>query len=384
MLDGVDLEGKKVLLRTDLNLPMRDGEPQKSLRFKRYVETIEELSEKGARTMILSHQGRPGRKDFVSLRAHRELIEEETGLEINFLQAFMGEKLGERLDALDNGGVVLMENVRLLSEELKNFSPEKHGKDLYVREMAKKFDLYINDAFSVAHRSQASVVGFPQHLESFKGPVMKEEIENCSKIREEFDNGVLVLGGEKPSDLVGIIQANIGSVEKILLGGIPGELGLIIKGYGLGKKEKWIRERDLDSAEEEFRDLLEQWPGKIETPVDLATEEGNQKVNEVQGMTWDIGEETADKYAEIISGSDAVLMKGPMGAFEKHAEGTEKILDAISKNNGLTVLGGGHTSSLVKEFGYSLDDFSHVSIAGGAFVKYVSGQNLPGLEAIDN
>ncbi len=382
MLDSADLSGKKVLLRTDLNLPLRNGRPQKSLRFEKYVQTIEALSEQNAKTVVISHQGRPGREDFKSLKDHRKLIEDYTGLEIGFSQSFMGEELGEKLKEMDEGDVILLENIRLLAEEMKNYSPKKHGKDLYVREMAEKFDLYINDAFSVAHRSQASIVGFPQHLESFMGPVMKEEVNNCSKIMNEFDNGVLVLGGEKPSDLVGIIKSNIESVDKVLLGGIPGELGLMIKGYSLGEKERWIRERDLDSAEEEFRELLEKWPGKIETPVDLSTGKGNCMVENVEDMTWDIGEETAEKYADMIREADSVLMKGPMGAFEQHPRGTEQIIEAISQNEGLTVLGGGHTSSLIKEFGYKTQDFSHVSIAGGAFVKYLSGEKLPGLEAL--
>lgn len=383
MLDDLDLEGKKVLLRTDLNLPLEDGIPRKSLRFKRYVETIERLSEREAKTVVITHQGRPGRKDFISLRQHRTLIEEEIDREVTFSQAFMGQELAKTIDGMDNGGVVLMENIRVLSEELRNFSPQKHSEDLYVKEMADKFDIYVNDAFSTAHRSQASVVGFPHHLDSFKGPVMKAEIENCTKIKNQFDNGVLVLGGEKPSDLIGIIKSNIEDIDKVLLGGVPGELGLIIKGYSLGEKEKWIRERDLDSAEEEFRELLERWPGKLETPIDLVTNDGVRDVADVNSMTWDIGKETSKKYAKIIDEAEAVLMKGPMGAFEQHPEGTERVLEAISKNEGLTVLGGGHTSALVKDFGYSISDFTHVSIAGGAFVQLLSGKPLPAIEAIN-
>jgi phosphoglycerate kinase len=212
---------------------------------------------------------------------------------------------------------------------------------------------------------------------------MREELDNCRKIRDEFDSGVLVLGGEKPSDLIGIIEAKIDSVDKVILGGVPGEVALLAQGKDLGEKTHWIEERGLDSKKEELKDLIEEYPEKFETPSDLATENGDKRPEEVEKMTWDIGEETSERYAEIIEKADSVLMKGPMGTFEQHSEGTEKILEALKNCEGFTVMGGGHTSSLVEEFGYTMDDFDHVSIAGGAFVKCVSGGELPAVEALD-
>lgn len=379
----MNVEGRKVALRTDLNLPLENGRPQKTLRFNRYLETIRELSESDAKTVILAHQGRPGRKDFISLEKHSELLNEEIDTQVYFVKSILGDQLEQTLDEMDDGEVALLENVRMMSEELKNYSGKKHAEDLYINNMADNFDLYINDGFSVAHRSQASIVGLPEILESRPGPVMREELDNCRKIRDEFDSGVLVLGGEKPSDLIGIIEAKIDTVDKVLLGGVPGEVALLAQGKDLGEKTQWIEERGLDSKKEELKNLIEEYPEKFETPSDLATENGDKRPEEIESMTWDIGEETAERYAEIIEKADSVLMKGPMGAFEQHSEGTEKILEALKNCEGFTVMGGGHTSSLVDEFGYSMDDFDHVSIAGGAFVRCVSGGELPAVEALD-
>jgi phosphoglycerate kinase len=379
----MNAEGEKILLRTDLNLPLKDGRPQKTLRFERYLETIETLSEEGKKTVVMAHQGRPGRDDFKSLENHSKLLDEELDVEVHFIGSILGSELEEVLDEMKDGEVALLENVRLMSEELKNFSGEKHSRAIYVNHLAEKFDRYVNDAFSVAHRSQASIMGFPELIESGPGEVMQTELENCRRIRDEFDSGVLVLGGEKPSDLIGIIESKIDSVDKVLLGGIPGELALMTQGVDIGEKTGWIEERGLDSEREELKKLIENHPEKFELPEDLATDSGDKSSEEVEGMTWDIGGDTAERYSEIIEEADSVLMKGPMGAFEEHPEGTEKVLEALKNCDGFTVMGGGHTSSLVREFGYSMDDFDHVSIAGGAFVRCISGGELPAVTALN-
>ncbi len=374
---------ENLLLRTDLNLPLEDGRPQKTVRFEQYLDTLKEYSDKDAKTVILAHQGRPGRNDFTSLEEHAQLINEELESDVHFISSILGSEIEETLEEMESGEIALLENVRLMSEELKNYNGEKHAEGLYINHVAQHFDKFINDAFSVAHRSQASTVGLPEIIESEPGPLMSRELDNCRKIRDEFNSGVLVLGGEKPSDLIGIIEAKIDSIDKVLLGGVPGEVALMAQGQNLGKKEEWIEERGLDSKKEELNQLIDEHPNKFELPSDLATENGDKRPEDVEEMTWDIGKETSERYAAIIEEADSVLMKGPMGAFEKHSEGTEKILEALKNCKGFTVMGGGHTSSLVKEFGYSMNDFDHVSIAGGAFVRCVSGGNLPAVDALN-
>ena len=313
-------------------------------------------------------------------------MSESLNQDVSFVPSFFGPELGETVAGMQNGDVAMLENIRFLSEELQNASPELHAHDFFVERISQYFDMYVDDAFSAAHRSHGSMVGFTETLDSYAGPIMRKELDSCSKIREEFDSGLLVLGGEKPSDLVGIIEEMIESVDGVLLGGIPGELALIAEGEDLGEKQSWIEEKGLDSKKHELLELIEEHEEKFMLPEDVATDSGNYEIGEVPDgeMTWDIGEKTTEKFTEEISSAEAVMMKGPMGAFEEHPDGTKQIVNAIAENNGFTVLGGGHTSSLVQRFGHDLEEFSHVSIAGGAFVRYMSGENLPAVEALEN
>lgn len=383
-ISEADLEGKKVVLRTDLNLPVEDGEPKRTVRFERYMETVKELSERGAKTLVIAHQGRPARNDFMSLERHAELMSEELGQEVNFVQCFFGQEIGDTVASMDEGDVSLLENIRFLSEELQNLGPERHSHDYFVENLAKYFDLYFDDAFSAAHRSHGSMVGFTPLLESYPGPVMQRELENCQRVRDELDNPILVLGGEKPSDLIGMMEQMIDRAEKVLLGGIPGELALKLQGYELGEKSGWIEEQGFDGKSEELKQMVEEYGDKILLPQDVRTESGNHDVGEVpeDDITWDIGEKTQERYVEEIQDADSIVMKGPMGAFEDRPEGTRAVVNAIAENDGFTVLGGGHTSSLVHRFDHELDDFTHVSIAGGAFVRYMSGEELAAVEAL--
>ncbi|MFB6209224.1 MAG: phosphoglycerate kinase [Candidatus Nanohaloarchaea archaeon] len=383
--EDVELEGRRVLLRTDLNLPIEDGEPRKTVRFERYLETIEELSGKDAKVVIVAHQGRPARKDFLSLEKHSEILEESMEREVEFVPSFFGPELGEKVARMDNGEVAMLENIRFLSEELQNAPAQVHAHDFFVEKISQYFDIYVDDAFSAAHRSHGSMVGFTERLESCAGPIMQKEYENCSRVSEEFHDGLMVLGGEKPSDLIGIMNEMIEDVDKVLLGGIPGELALKIKGHDLGEKSEWIEEQSFSSREEELRQILDKHGEKIVLPADVRTDSGDYEVGEVPGgeMTWDIGEGTTKKFVSEIREADDILMKGPMGAFEEHPEGTRKIVEAIAETDCFTVLGGGHTSSLVHRFDHELDEFSHVSIAGGAFVRFMSGEDLPAIQALE-
>ncbi|WEL19246.1 phosphoglycerate kinase [Candidatus Nanohalococcus occultus] len=383
-LSDTELESKNILLRTDLNLPIEDGEPQKTVRFERYLETIEEISQKGGKTLIIAHQGRPSRSDFLSLEDHAKILSDELGRDVELVKSFFGSELGEAVASMQEGDVKLLENIRLLSEELQNLPAERHANDYFVKNAEKYFDIYVNDAFSAAHRSHASLVGFNSHLDDYAGLVMERELESCRKIRDELDSPTLVLGGEKPSDIIGMLEKMIEDVQKVLLGGVPGELALVIEGNSLGEKKQWLEQQGLDGSKDELETLLDEHGEKFVLPEDVRTADGNQEVGEVpeDAMIWDIGEKTEEKFAEKIRESNSVLMKGPMGAFEDHPSGTKTVVEAIAENKGFTVLGGGHTSSLVQRFDHDLEEFSHVSIAGGAFVRFMSGEKLAAVEAL--
>jgi phosphoglycerate kinase len=385
-IDDVDIEGRNIVLRTDLNLPIEEGEPQETVRFKRYLETIREISDKGGRTVVMAHQGRPARKDFLSLEEHAEILSENLDKEVKFVQTFFGPQLGDAIASMQDGDVVMLENIRFLSEELQNVGPERHSQDYFVQNMAKYFDLFVEDAFSAAHRSHGSIVGFMPLLETCAGKIMERELESCQKIRDDLDNPTLILGGEKPSDVIGMAKQMIDRVDKVLLGGVPGELALIIEGNQLGEKSDWIEEHGFDSGINELEELLDQHGDKIMIPDDVRSDSGNYEPSEVpeNDMVWDIGESTRRKYVQTIEKADSILMKGPMGAFEDYEEGSKAIVDAVAMNTGFTVIGGGHTSSLVQRFNHDLDDFGHVSIAGGAFVRFMSGEDLAAVKALRN
>lgn len=381
-----DVEGKKVLMRTDLNLPVKDGIPMKNLRLQKYAESVKKLSERGAKIVLLAHQGRPGDKDFISLEKHVEILEDYLDEEIRFINSFMGDGLSETVEKMEKGDVALVENIRMMSEELMNEEVEKHSQDIFVEHMAKEFDFYVNDAFSVAHRPHGSMMGFIGHLPSSAGPLMVDEVQNCKTARDGLDSPTLVLGGAKPSDLGKMIERMKERAEKVLLGGIPGEISLKIQGNNMEKKYGWIKEKGLNKGEEELERLLDEEPELFETPLDVVTEDGVKKVSELEGdeMIWDIGPETASRYSKIIASSESVVMKGPMGAFENgYIEGTRKVIEAVADCDGFSLLGGGHTSTVLEDVDVSFDSFSHVSIAGGAFVRFMSGGDLPVLDALN-
>ncbi len=381
-----DVEGKKVLVRSDLNLPIEENRPVKNLRLERYSESIKELSDRGAKVVLMAHQGRPGDKDFMSLENHVSLLEKEIGKEVKFIASFFGQEPEEKIEEMTNGDIALFENARFLSEELRNETVEKHSENIFVKKLQRHFDLFVNDAFSVAHRPHGSMMGFMKNLETCAGPLMAREIKECSKARDAVENPVLVLGGAKPADLVKVLENMIEKAEKVLLGGIPGEIALKLKGKDLEKKYGWIKERGLNEGEKEFFDILKEHEDKFVLPVDIRNEKGKVDVEKLDGteMVWDIGPETAEKYRAIIRSAESVIMKGPMGAYEEgYREGSLSVLKAVTLCNGFTLLGGGHTSTLLSESEFSVDDFSHVSIAGGAFVRFMSGEQLPVISALE-
>jgi phosphoglycerate kinase len=199
------------------------------------------------------------------------------------------------------------------------------------------------------------------------------------------EDPVLVLGGAKAADIVKMIDRMGDRASTILLGGIPGDLALHLTGHDIGVKYDWIQEKGFDEAVEELERVLKQHDDKIVLPKDLQTESGNVVVEEFPAdqHVWDIGEETRREFVREIEDATAVMMKGPMGAFEQGFEdGTRTVLDAVRRSTGYSVIGGGHTSSLLQRYGHEIDDFSHVSIAGGAFVRFMSGEELDVIRAL--
>ncbi len=380
-----DLKGKKILLRVDINSPIKNGKLEDS-RIRAHSKTIKELSEKGARVIVLAHQGRVGDDDFSSLSGHSKLLEKYTKVNMGFAEDILGPHAKSRINAMKNSDVLLLENIRFLAEETLEKKAKEHSKSIFVRTLSSLADVYVNDAFSCSHRSHASIVGFPFLMKSYAGSVMSNEVEGLERIKSS-EKLCLVLGGSKPEDVLDFLKHLAPKAERILLGGMVGELFLHANGTHLGEKGKVLQEKFSNSIEQ-IRNVYKEHQEKFMLPVDVAIESDGQReeleLHEINGMTFDIGSKTTEMFHDAIIDSEMILMKGPMGAYENELflHGSRNVIKSMEHATGkgsFSVVCGGHTSSIAESFGFRP---SHVSLAGGAFLKYLSGGKLPGIEAL--
>jgi len=396
-LDDVDVKGKTVLVRVDFNSPV-DPETKKLLddtRIRAHGETtIKELSEKGAKVVILAHQGRPGDPDFIPLKQHAERLREILGKPVKYVDDLFGEKAKEAIKKLENGEILVLENTRTYSEERKSKSPEEHAKSEFIKELSPLADLFVNDAFSAAHRSHASVVGFTAVLPSVAGRIMERELKALARVLESPEKPcVFILGGAKADDSLKISQyvLNNGIADYILTGGITGHLFLVATGVDLGKPNMELLEKQkvLDLVPG-IKDLMAKHPGKIKVPVDVAVEvEGKRKEISVSDLPteypiFDIGTKTINEYSQIIKDAKSIVISGPPGVYEKEEfmKGTKEIFEAVARSEAFSLLGGGHTVAAVQEFGLS-DKMSYISTAGGALIEFLMGSKLPAVAALE-
>ncbi|KYH27806.1 phosphoglycerate kinase [Halalkalicoccus paucihalophilus] len=393
-LDDLPEEGR-LLVRIDVNSPVENGEVQDNRRFARHAGTLRELADAGHPLAVLAHQGRPGRDTFVSLEQHAEILFEHLDREVRYVPDTYGEEALEAIRNLGAGEILLLENVRMVDEELADRTPEEHAKSALVETLSQEFDAYVNDAYSTAHRGHASIVGFPQVMDSYAGRVMEVEYEANSAIQErEFDGHVaMVLGGTKADDLIGVMERVEDTVDTFLMGGIVGELFLRAAGHDVGYDVEGTDffDEQWDDQEETIRELLDSYGGRILLPVDLAYEDdaGERAEVAVEGVEkeasfLDVGSETVEGYEEVVADSEAVFVKGALGVFEdeRFSKGTVGVIEAIAKTDCFSVVGGGDTSRAIGMYGLSEDDFSHVSIAGGAYVRALTGESLVAIEAL--
>ncbi len=396
-LDDVDVKDKTVLLRIDINVPYDPvtGKISDSDRLRDHAKTVRELSDGGAKLVVLAHQGRRGDPDFIHLDQHAKLLEKHVGKKIRFVDDIIGEKAKKEIKALRPGQILLLDNVRFLEDETPNKPPEEQAKSQIVRNLAPLADLYVNDAFSVAHRSQASVVGFTPVLVSCAGRNMASEIGPLEGI---FDTMKLskydtfILGGAKPNEPLDVASNVLreGTVEKVLTGGIIGQLFLMAKGIDLGAPEEFIRKKGWDEFLPQAEELITKYGDKIETPIDLAIDyKGERREILIEELptaydALDIGSKTIEKYTEIIKDSVTIGVKGPMGMYEddRFGIGTKKILEAVGEAHAITLIGGGHTLNAIEKYGVDKTIFTHVSLGGGSLITFLSGKPMPAIEAL--
>ncbi len=369
-LDSFDFKGKRVLVRVDINSEIRNGKVVLSERIKQSATTINELIKKKAKVVVIAHQGRPGSKDFISLRQHAALLNKF--VKIKFIDDIIGKKALTAIQNLKEGEAILLQNIRFSKEEL---NPGKNNR--LVGTLAPLFDYYVNDAFSVSHREQSSITEFPKHLKSCIGRLMEHELKNLKKIR--IKDCLFVLGGAKLDDV--LLLRN----KKILTTGILGNLCLIAEGYSLGKNNA-IKNNFRDAYKEVQKNITH-----IGAPIDVAIDSKGRKEIAVTELPTnhdilDIGTQTATGYAKEIMHAESIFLKGTAGVCEKKGfeKGTRILLEAMAKTKAFTVISGGNTTTAMHRFGINKKNINYISLSGGALVHYLAGKKLPGLEALKN
>jgi len=367
-----------VLIRSDLNVPTKNGEITDYFRILKSVGIVEEIFDKSRTITFTSHMGRPQGKDLnLSLRSVAESMTNILGQEVRFIDEVFGEKVEEQIEKSESK-IFLLENLRFEKGEVdndKNFS----------KEITKPFNSYIFDAFGAAHREHASVVSFGENLESFQGPLMDREIHELDKLLNNSEFGYTVLlGGAKISDKLNLIEKLLPKVEYLMVGG--GMCFTLLKALGHEIGKSLLEESFISKAE----DLLNSKFGKkIVLPIDLGVSESidssvreNVKLKDFKKnhIGVDIGPQTVSKFKKILDNSNNIFWNGPMGIFEKEefSYGTREITEIISNSSAYTCIGGGDSVSAINKFS-DKKYFNHISTGGGASLEYLEGKKLPGV-----
>ena len=396
-LDDFDVKDKVVLVRVDFNSPV-DPQTKKIIddtRIKAHGETtIKELSERGAKVVVLAHQGRPGDPDFISLEQHAQILGRILGKPVKFVDDVYGERAKNAIRGLKSGEILVLDNVRNFPREAKDAPPEEHAKSDLVANLAPLADLFVNDAFAAAHRSHASIVGFTVLLPSAAGRIMEKELKALSRVMESPEKPcIYILGGAKADDSLRIskyvLDNNI--ADHVLTAGITGHLFLVARGYDLGKPNMELLEKNkLLDLVPGIKELMDKYPGRIEVPVDLAIEvEGKRKEISVEELPtnypiYDIGERTIKRYTELIMKAKSIVFSGPPGVFEREEfrKGTKALFEAIASSKAFSLIGGGHSIAAVQSLGLA-DKMGYISTAGGALIEFLMGRKLPGVVALE-
>ena len=388
-LDDFDLKDKTVFLRVDMNCPI-DPETMEITGTKRIEEAIETIqSLKEAKVVVASHQGRVGNKDYTGMDKHAKVLEKLLNKKVKYVEDVIGQAAQNEIKNLQNGEVLLLDNLRLCAEENYEFSPEAASKTIMVSRLSKLFDLCVLDSFPSAHRSHPSIVGFAKILPACAGRIVEREVRNLDEILTVAKAPhVIVLGGSKVPDRLEAIKLLIqnGRADHVLLTGVIGNVFMRAQArikFPLGIK----REEEVVAK---AHSLIGEYPDVFSTPVDIAIDKDGERVEmDVREINkgdkiYDLGPKTVDFYSKLIAGAGTVFISGPAGFFEKEnfSFGTKGLLESVANSMATTIVSGGHLTSVLKSHGLA-EKINHISTAGGALVLYLTGEKLPMIKALE-
>jgi phosphoglycerate kinase len=386
----LDVQNKRVLLRVDYNVPMsKDGAITDDKRILETLPTIRYLLDKNAIIILVTHMGRPDGKIVESLRLDKiaQRLSALLGKPVNKLNSVVGPDVTEVVANAKPGDIIMLENVRFLKEE-------KNGSEELAKKLAALADVYVDDAFATAHRPDTSVAGVPQFLPSATGFLLEKEINVLETVTTSAKKPfIAILGGAKVSDKIGLIKNLLTKTDAVLIGGGMAFTFLKAMGYGVGFS---LVEEDYLKVADEIIEAAKTKGTRLLLPVDvIVTNEikagSSHHIVDIEEIPADqigvdIGPKTLEAFEAEIAKANTIIWNGPMGVIEiaEFAEGTKSLARAIAANSGaLTVAGGGETASVIDALNLQ-NDFKHVSTGGGAFLEYLEGKQLPGIEAIDS
>ena len=402
-LDDLDVQGRVVLLRVDINSPIdrATGKINDDNRLNMSLPTIADLADAGARVVIIAHQGDTlDYHNLVSMDEHAEILSEKLGREVDFIDDVAGPAARAAIQALGNGEILLLDNIRFLTEEVSTFesavklTPAEMTNTYLVRNLAPLVDIYVNDAFAAAHRNAPSMVAFQELLPTAGGRLLVDEVTALSGLASDPKRPcVFLLGGLKISDAFSMMEKVLadGTADRILTTGITANVMLIARGVDLGEPTAaFIDDRSLDAFIPRAAELLEGYGDRIEVPTDLAYDEGGER-REVavadlptDHLLIDVGSETVATYEAVIADAATLFVNGPAGVYESAAGeyGTRSLWEAVAASNGYSVIGGGDTVASARRF-VDPGDIGFISTGGGALIRFLSGQPLPLIEAME-
>ncbi|CUU11387.1 phosphoglycerate kinase [Armatimonadetes bacterium GBS] len=379
----IEVQGKRVLVRVDFNVPMQDGQITDDRRIRASLPTIQYLLEQGATVVLMSHFGRPkGKRDpQYSLRPVAERLSQLLGREVLFLDDCVGEQVEAQVRNAPQGSVILLENLR--------FHPEEEANDpAFAQALARLGEVYVNDAFGSAHRAHASTEGVAHYLPAVAGFLMEKELRYLGQALANPEHPfVAILGGAKVHDKIGVIRNLLPKVDRLLIGGGMAFTFLKAQGYEIGRSL-------LDAESIEFaRQTLAEAGDKILLPTDVvvadalapgvATQTVPVSAIPADKMGLDIGAETAQRFAEVVRTAKTVVWNGPLGAFETppFEQGTRVVMEALANSGAVSILGGGDTAACAEQLGFA-ERMTHISTGGGASLEFLEGRTLPGVAAL--